>query len=79
MLGSRLPSIPGSVRYWGEDVLVPLGYRPDPDLASKTLRAAAGAADDELLLLDEAGAELVPREAFLALTRASVRLGAGAS
>jgi hypothetical protein len=76
LLGSRLPPISDAVRYWGEAVLVPLGYRPEPEVPPAALRAAAGAADEELLLLGEAGAELIPRGAFSPLTRAGVRLGA---
>jgi len=76
LLGSRLPSISGAVRFWGKDVLVPIGFRPDPELSPSGLRAACGVADGELLLLDETGAEVIPCRAFEHLTRASVRLGA---
>jgi len=75
LLGSRLPSIPGAVRFWGKDVLVPIGFRPDPELSPSGLRAACGVADGELLLLDDTGAEVIPCRAFEHLTRASVRLG----
>ena len=76
LLGASRVSIPGAVRYWGEDVLVPLGYRLVPELGEGAIRAAAGAAEGELLLLDEGGAEVIPRAAFAPLTRAGVRLGA---
>ena len=75
---AELTPIPGAVRYWGGDVLVPLGHRPEPDLAPETLRAAAGASAEELLVLDGGGAEVVPRAAFAPLTRAGVRLCSGA-
>lgn len=74
LLGSRLPAIPNAVRYWGDGLLVPVGFRPDPDLAPAALRAAVGATADELVVLDEAGADVVPRAAFEPLARAGVRL-----
>ena len=76
LLGDRLPAIAGAVRYWGNGVLVPVGFRPEPHLPDDALRAAVGAATDELLLLDNTGAERVPRAAFESLTRAGVRMGA---
>lgn len=79
LLGQRLPSIPGATRFWGESVLAPVGFRPEPDLSPVVLRTACGASDGELLLLEEAGAELIPRAAFEPLTRAGVRLGARTS
>ena len=74
LLGDRLPAIPGAARYWGKDFLVPLGFRPDPDLPTATLREAIGAAENELAVLKDAGAERVPREAFRKLSRAAIRL-----
>lgn len=76
--GEKLPTVRDAVRFWGANLLVPLGYRVEPDLPPEAVRAAAGAAADELLVLDEAGAEAVPEAAFAPLTRAGVRL-AGAS
>ncbi len=76
LLGDRLPAIAGALRYWGDGVLVPVGFRPDPDLPEVVLREAAGVSAAELLLLDESGAEAIPRAAFEPLTRAGVRLGA---
>jgi hypothetical protein len=75
LLSSRLPSIPGAVRFWGTDVLVPVGFRPEPELPPMVLRAACGIEPEELLLLDESGVEAIPRVAFEPLTRAGVRLG----
>jgi hypothetical protein len=72
--GSALPSIPGATRYWGESVLVPIGFRPDPDLPPGMIRAAVRAADDEIVLLTETGADLVSVAVFEPLTRAGLRL-----
>ena len=55
-------------------MLLPVGWRADPDLGDDALRIACDVADDELLLLDEAGPEAVPDAAFAPLTRAGVRL-----
>ena len=74
LMGKPLPAIPGAVRYWGDDLLVPVGHRSDPDLPPAAVRAAAGAAAGELVLLDANGAEVIPRAAFAPLTRAGVRL-----
>jgi hypothetical protein len=76
LLGPRLPSLAGAVRFWGTDVLVPVGFRPEPDLPPAVLREASGAELDELLVLDETGAEVIPKGAMETLTRAGVRLGA---
>lgn len=74
LLGGRLPVVPGAVRFWGDAVLVPVGFRPDPDLPPAVLREAVGAADDELVLFDECGVDVIPRQAFVPLTRAGLRL-----
>jgi hypothetical protein len=74
VLGERLPEVPSGRRYWGEAVLVPLGYRPDPDLPAEAIRAALGLAAEELLLLDEGRAEVVPGLALRPMTRAGIRL-----
>jgi hypothetical protein len=74
LLGPRLPAIGTAVRYWGEDVLVPVGFRPEPQLPPAALRAAVGATPEELVLLDEDGAEVILRAAFEPLTRAGLRL-----
>lgn len=79
--GKPVPSIPGP-RFWGDTVLVPLGFRPDPAVPADTLRAAAGAAAGELLVIgsDESGeiaCEVVPLAAFGPVTAAGVLLAAG--
>jgi hypothetical protein len=72
--GAKLPAVPGATRYWGDDALVPLGCRPEPDLRPAVIRAAVGAAADEIVLLGEDGAELIPGAAFAPVTRAGLRL-----
>lgn len=74
LLGTRLPSIPTAIRFWGESVLVPLGHRPEPDLPPEALREAVGASREEIVLLHADRVEIIPRAAFEPLTRAGVRL-----
>jgi hypothetical protein len=73
LLGERLPPIAGE-RFWGARVLVPVGFRPEPDLPPDVLRAACAVAADELLVLDATGADAIPDAAFEPLTRAGIRL-----
>ncbi len=55
-------------------MLTPLGFRPDPDLIERAILGALGVSKDELLILGHDACEIVPRDAFGPLTRASVRL-----
>ena len=72
--GRILPPIAAGERFWGRAVLAPLGFRPDPILPERAILGALGVADDDLLILGPDGCEVVPRDAFRPLTRASVRL-----
>jgi hypothetical protein len=74
LLGKSLPPLPGGQRLWGERLLVPLGFRPDPALPEPTLLEVLGAAIDDLAVLGPDGIDIVPRGAFEPLTRAGVRL-----
>jgi hypothetical protein len=74
VLGARLPEIASDNRFWGGRALVPLGFRPEPDLPEVALRGAMKAQADELLILDESGCELLPLDVFRPLSRAAVRL-----
>jgi len=73
LLGHVLPAIPGATRFWGERVLVPLGFRADPDWPESALREAAGVRDEEILVLAGQGAEAIPAPAFRPLTRGALR------
>jgi hypothetical protein len=74
VLGQRLPPLPAGERFWGERVLVPLGYRPEPALAEGAICTALGLGEDELLLIRPGNAEVVPGSALRPLTRAGLRL-----
>ncbi len=70
---ASLPEIPDGSRYWGDSVLIPIGFRTDPELAETSMREVVGALPDELVILDTASRELIPREAFRTLRRAGIR------
>lgn len=74
LLGDRLPLLPEGERFWGTDVLVPLGYRPEPALTETALRDALNIGDGELVLLEHNRTEVIAREVFQPLSRAGVRL-----
>jgi hypothetical protein len=77
LLGERLPLLPGSTRYWGQRLLTPLGFRPDPAWPESALVDALALRDEDLILLKPTGGEIVPAAAFQLLTRAGVRLAGG--
>ena len=82
LLGSNLPQWPGATRYWGDRVLIPLGYSLEPSLPESIVVEALGGGEDEIFrFLDpeatpaESGVvESVPVESFRVLSRASIRL-----
>jgi len=69
-----LPASRAGVRFWGTDVLVPLGFRADPDLAEPALKGAVGAGPNDLVVLRPDGFEVIARALFKPLNRAGVRL-----
>jgi len=78
LLGEKLPGLPCCERFHGDRVLVPLGFRVEPDLGERALREALGIAEDELLIFRADGSEIVPLAAFAPLTRGAIRLALGA-
>ncbi len=70
-----IPVLPGE-RFWGWQVLLPLGWRVEPDLAEEVLTAALGLQDDAVALWTASGVEILSGTAFGPVTRAGVR-GAG--
>ncbi len=69
-----LPPLEEGVRFWGTELLLPLGFRAEPDLPHSAIRRAAGATSDDLAVLDDEGIEVIPRAIFKPLSRAAVRL-----
>jgi hypothetical protein len=74
LLGRKLPLLPSAERFWGERLLVPLGFRPEPLFGERILREALQVADNEIMILSEGGAEVLPREVLQPLTRSTLRL-----
>jgi hypothetical protein len=74
LLGQRLPTIGDGEKFWGDRVLTPLGFRPEPDLPESALLGALGVDEGDLLVIEDIGCEVVPREAFHPLSRAGLRL-----
>jgi hypothetical protein len=71
--GDALPPLPGQ-RWWGGGVLIPSGFRPDPDLPESALAQALSVSVGDVVLLTAEGAERVPAATFGPLSRASIRL-----
>jgi hypothetical protein len=71
---SSLPPLDRGERFWGTELLIPLGCRAEPDLPASAIRRAAGATTDDLALLEEGGLELIPRAIMKPLSRAAIRL-----
>lgn len=74
LLGVALPLLPGAQRYWGQRILTPLGFRPEPALPEGALGDVLRLASDHLALLHADGAEVMPLAAFTPLSRAAIRL-----
>lgn len=72
LLGDRLPPLPGT-RFWGDRLLSPLGFEPDPPLPESTLLQALGAGAGRVLLRGDSY-EVVPAGALQPLSRAALRL-----
>jgi hypothetical protein len=73
LLGNRLPAISGE-RFWGRQVLLPLGYRVEPNLAEGVLVGALRLQVGEVALWTAGGIEFLPATAFGPITRAGARL-----
>ncbi len=71
---ARLPIVPDAQRYWGQRVLVPLGWRLEPLLSEDSLAEAFGLTPEEIALVHDDGIDVVPLEALTPLTRAGARL-----
>lgn len=86
LLGRGLPPWPGSTRYWGERILVPIGFQVRPSLPEKAILDALGSSGLEVFCFfadeNQAAAaiiEAIPFDVFRPLSRAGVRLALRAS
>jgi hypothetical protein len=72
--GARLPALPEAQRFWGEMLLLPLGWRLEPELPTAATREALGASSEEILVWSEGGPEAIATACFRPLSRAAIRL-----
>jgi hypothetical protein len=75
IIGEHLPPIASGDRFWGHSVLIPLGFRPDPDVSEDVLKEALGLGEAIAVMTAE-GVEMIDRGVFGPLSRAGVRLAA---
>jgi hypothetical protein len=75
VVGENLPLLRGT-RFWGKDVLVPIGYAPEPSLPESAIRAAACVPDEAIMIWSSDGTETIGRDLLTPLTRANLRLAA---
>src|SRR5262249_13874515 len=71
LLRGRLRPLAGE-RFWGRRVLLPLGWRLEPNLPEGVLLAGMRLAAGEIVLFTGSGVEVVPAGAFGPVTRAGV-------
>jgi hypothetical protein len=74
--GGKLPPVAGQ-RYWGDRLLAPLGFRPEPGLPEPALRRVLGVTEGDIVVLELDGFETIPCAALQPLARARVRLAQG--
>jgi len=70
----RLPALARGGHVWGRGILIPLGFRLQPELSEGVLREALRLQSDEIALLSDTGFEMIDARLFQPITRASVRL-----
>jgi hypothetical protein len=76
LLGEVLPVVPGSIRFWGQRVLLPLGFELSESYSEQSILAAVRAANYEMLLIQETEVQFVMMSLLQPLTRAGLRLAA---
>ncbi len=82
ILGRDLPPWPGSIRYWGDRVLVPIGFQLRPNLAEPAILDALGSSGFEVFRFvlgdddpsDDSTVEAIPFDVFRPLSRAGIRI-----
>lgn len=71
------PPIASGTRYWGDRLLIPLGFALSPEIDAALALEALMCPPDALVLADERGFEIVPLSAFGPIDRARIRLAGG--
>ena len=73
VLGLPLPSVPGRHFCAHDGVILPAGRVCEPAVGATVLRRICGAKEGDWVLWDEAGFQVLNRELFVPVTRASIR------
>lgn len=76
VLGENVPPIPEGTRFYGESVLLPLGYQLDPELTDTEVRSLLDSSQDEIVLITADDAQLIAKSLINRLTRSAIRLAA---
>ncbi len=71
--GDRLPPVAGSTRYWGSEVLFPLGFRWEPQLPESAVRGVIGLQTNEIAIVDDEEIEVICSDTLQPATRAGIR------
>jgi len=74
VVGPRLPEVPSTHKFWGNRILIPLGFQLDPELPENAIRQALGITPDALMIITEEGFDEVPLRMLQPLSRAGLKL-----
>jgi hypothetical protein len=73
LLGQHLPAASQGMRFYGERLLLPLGYQLQPMLPVESSLALVNASERDVVFWSHDEIRVIPREEFAPLTRAGVR------
>jgi len=71
--GEHLPPIAKSERFWGERLLLPLGFRAEPDWPESMLLAIADVPSSDVVVVLPNAIEIIPANAWGPVSRAAIR------
>ena len=74
VIGEPIPSLPGTRLYDSDGICVPCGWTLSPPVDAASLRSILSLDPSEVALFDEAGWHRIAADAFVPLSRASVRV-----
>src|SRR5262249_55952334 len=77
LLGERLPLLHPSERFWGRQILVPLGYALQPALPESVLAEALGLDAEEIVLVRSEDTQIISQTALQPVSRSGIRLALG--
>jgi hypothetical protein len=71
--GEGLPLLAGATRYWGGDVLFPLGFRWEPQLPESAIHGVIGLQTNEIAIVHNEELEMISSDTLRPATRAGIR------